>query len=190
MLFRARYKPGLSQQLRQFLWPRRGWTRAFSYLAHRIARLPGTPYSIAAGFACGAAISFTPFVGFHFALAALIAWLIGGNIIASAIGTVIGNPWTFPLIWWWVFRLGAFVLGLGPSHEVSEDFTMRYIFDNPQRVFLPMLVGSLPTAVVAWAACYFPTRYLIEGYRRARKRRRGRRLSAAAEAVKRQESSK
>ena len=53
------------------LWPRRGWTRMALYIQHRLGRLPGTPYRIAAGFACGAAISFTPFLGLHFVLAAL-----------------------------------------------------------------------------------------------------------------------
>ena len=69
----------------------------------RLKRLQGTPYSIATGFACGVAISFTPFIGFHMILAALTAWLIRGNIIASAIGTIVGNPWTFPFIWLAVF---------------------------------------------------------------------------------------
>ncbi len=83
MLFRARRKPAIADRLRQFIWPRSGWRRAFSYVAHRLARLPGTPYSIAAGFACGAAISFTPFLGLHFVLAGLLAWALGANIIAA-----------------------------------------------------------------------------------------------------------
>ena len=36
---------------------------------------------------------------FHILLAMLLALLIRGNLIASGIGTVVGNPWTFPLIW-------------------------------------------------------------------------------------------
>jgi hypothetical protein len=36
----------------------------------------------------------------HFVLSALLAYIARANIIASAIGTVVGNPWTFPFIWW------------------------------------------------------------------------------------------
>ena len=50
-------------------------------------RLPGTPYDIAAGFACGAAISFTPFIGFHVVLGMVIARLIKANMVAALIGT-------------------------------------------------------------------------------------------------------
>ena len=34
-----------------------------TYLVKRVTRLSGTPHSIAAGAACGVAISFTPFLG-------------------------------------------------------------------------------------------------------------------------------
>ena len=50
------------------------------------------------GFACGAAVSFTPFIGFHSALAALLAWSIGGNILASAIGTAVGHGLPVPAL--------------------------------------------------------------------------------------------
>ncbi|MFR8207121.1 MAG: DUF2062 domain-containing protein [Alphaproteobacteria bacterium] len=36
-------------------------------------------------------------MGFHLLLAALTAWIIRGNILASALGTAAGNPWTFRL---------------------------------------------------------------------------------------------
>ena len=55
-------------------------------MTHRIKRLPGTPQSIAAGVACGVAASFTPFIGLHFVLAALFAWLVGG------VGYISGLP--------------------------------------------------------------------------------------------------
>jgi len=55
------------------VWPKAGWRRASRYMAHRVRRLPGTPYRIAAGVASGAAVSFTPFIGLHFVAAALLA---------------------------------------------------------------------------------------------------------------------
>ena len=187
MLFRARSRPGPGQRLRQFLWPRSGWRRAANYLWYRLARLPGTPHSIAAGLACGAAMSFTPFVGLHFVFAALIAWAIGANIIASAIGTVLGNPWTFPLIWLWTYELGAWMLGLDPGLGLHIELSYSYLVDNVYRLLLPMLVGSLPISAVVWLAVYWPTRYLVAGFQHARRLRRERRAPSAAEPTNQEE---
>ena len=46
-----------------------GFVRMIRYVGHRVGRLPDTPHSISVGFAFGAAISFTPLIGFHIALA-------------------------------------------------------------------------------------------------------------------------
>lgn len=190
MLFRARLRPRAGQRLRQFMWPRSGWRRAANYLWFRLARLPGTPHSIAAGLACGAAMSFTPFVGLHFVLAALVAWALGANIIASAIGTILGNPWTFPLIWLWTYGLGAWILGLDAAPGLPLELSYSYLVDNVYHLLLPMLVGSLPIAAAVWLAVYWPMRYLVAGFQHARRLRRERRAPSAAEPANQQESAK
>ena len=58
----------------------------------------GSAYSLASGFACGVAVSFTPLVGFHLLLACGLAYFIRGNLATALLGTIFGNPWTFPLI--------------------------------------------------------------------------------------------
>lgn len=133
----------------------------------RLKRLQGTPYSIAAGFACGVAISFTPLVGFHMLLAALTAWLVRGNIIASAIGTIIGNPWTFPFIWVSVLYTGHFLLG---HSELSTNVDFLNTFKTAGDalyslnwhkfgrdvwpIFYPMIVGCIPFYVAFWLISY------------------------------------
>lgn len=153
------------------LWPRQGWRRAGSYVAHRLRRLPGTPYRIAAGFASGAAVSFTPFIGLHFFLAGLLAVVLRGNIMAAAIGTVVGNPWTFPLIWAWIYGLGTWILGGNGVNGLPDELSFSYIFDNPLKVFVPMMVGSVPTATVAWFLCFWPLRRMVDRYQTARQKR-------------------
>jgi len=174
MLFDRRHKPSISVRTRDLFWPRIGWSRATKYLAHRVRRIPGTPYAIAAGFACGAAISMTPFPGFHFILAAILAWIIGGSILAAAIGTAVGNPWTFPFIWIWIYQLGGWILGTGDA-LAERTITLGYLLDHPMDVFLPMLVGSIPTASLIWIIFFLPLRRMVESYqvhRRARLERR------------------
>ncbi len=169
MLFKPRTPRTILYRARNIVWPRAGWSRTLSYLRHRVARLPGSPESIALGLACGIAISFTPLIGFHFLVAALLAWAMGGNFLASALGTAFGNPWTFPLIWLWIFKLGTWILGA--EADVSEELTQATIRDNVFDIFLPMLVGGIPTAIVVWFGSYYPLKYVIRSYRRARRHR-------------------
>ncbi len=133
------------------------------YILIKLKKLNGTPYSIAAGFACGVAISFTPFIGFHLLLAALTALLCRGNILSSAIGTIIGNPWTFPFIWVAVLYTGRVFLGID-THSGSVNFLSIFKsasdslislnFRNFGRdvwpIIFPMLVGCIPYYIVSW----------------------------------------
>ena len=174
-MFRRRVSMTYVQRAREFLWPRMGWFRVGTYLRHRVGRLPGSPYSIAAGLACGAAISFTPFIGLHFVFAALAAWLIGANVIASAIGTAVGNPWTFPFIWWGTLRFGELILGSSRLTDVPRQISLQYIFDHPFAVLLPMSVGGVLCAVAVWIIVFFSTHYFVERYQRLRSERLRRR---------------
>ena len=165
-----RHPLSIYRRVREFVWPSGGWHRASLYIAHRLRRLPGTPYRIAAGFACGAAISFTPFIGFHFAGAALLSILLRGSLLASAIGTVVGNPWTFPFIWAWIYALGQWLLGGEVVSELPAVLSLTYIFERPLDVLWPMTVGGVPTSVAAWFAFFWPVRGAVAEYQHARRR--------------------
>lgn len=178
-MFGRRRRPALFGRLRELLWPRAGWRRAGAYYGHRMGRLPGSPHRIASGFAWGVALSFTPFFGLHFALAAVLAWATGGNILAAALGTAIGNPWTFPVIWFAAYRAGAWILGDAMPHEPPDPFTMSAIVDNPGAIFLPMAIGGLPMAAGAWLISFWLVRRAVARYQQLRtarierRRRRG-----------------
>ena len=174
-MFRRRKGLSVFARAKQLFWPAKGWRRAGTYTYHRLRRLPGTPYSIAAGFACGAAMSFTPYIGFHFVGAVLVAWIIGGNLMASAIGTVVGNPWTFPFIWVGIYRVGCWMIGCEPGDALSETLTLTYIFDHPRAILLPMSVGALPVVIVVWVAFYAVVWRIVFDYQSLRDRRRARR---------------
>ena len=132
----------------------------------RLKQLKGTPYSIAAGCACGVAISFTPFIGFHLILAAITAWIIRGNIVSSAIGTLIGNPWTFPFIWVAVLSTGNFVLGNSTFNDVDfmkifekvGEALVTFNFKNFGRdvwpIIYPMIIGCIPYYIISWFISY------------------------------------
>src|SRR5262245_7456667 len=110
MLFRRRDDPGSWDRFKTWLWPRVSWQRSARYFLKRILRLSGTPDAIAMGAAVGAAVAFTPFIGFHFLITFLIAWPLRGNLIAAALATNVGNPLTFPFIWAATYQLGHIIL--------------------------------------------------------------------------------
>lgn len=186
-MFQRRHKATLLDKIIGFFWPKAGWKRSTKYIGHRVARIPGSPYSIAAGFACGAAVSFTPFVGLHFIFGGLLAWIVRGNILASAIGTAVGNPWTFPFIWLGIYKLGILMgAGSGKAGEEELEFLAffnklieavkaldwTYVGDVAWPVFWPMLLGSLPVFFFTWALFFFPIRSLVRSYHARRKVRR------------------
>lgn len=126
MLFGRRTRPRWMERLRIALWPRRSFGRSFSYYKHRVMRLEASPHAIAAGVAAGAFASCTPLVGFHFILSFVVAWVIGGSMIAAAIGTAVGNPLTFPLIWVSSFQVGELILGSNPAAASPHELTLSF----------------------------------------------------------------
>ncbi len=160
------------------VWPKAGWRRASRYMAHRVRRLPGTPYRIAAGVASGAAVSFTPFIGLHFVAAALLALLLRGNVVASAIGTAVGNPWTFPFIWTWIYTLGQWLMSADAASDFPATLDLDYIFERPLDVLWPMTLGALPTAAVVWIAIFWPVRGAVAEYQHVRHHRIRRKVQA------------
>ncbi len=146
--------------------------RQTRYLWRRLLRMRGTPHAIALGFSVGAFVSFTPFVGFHFLIAAMISWVVGGNILASALGTFVGNPFTFPFIWWAVYQTGALMTGGGGLADLPPDLTLPAFWDyakgNLWHVFLPMLIGSLPIGLASAPFFYIPVYSAVGAYQRKR----------------------
>ena len=188
-MFRRRVALHPLERLRETVWPRAGWKRTFQYGWKRVWRLSGTPHAVAIGVAAGAFASCTPFVGFHFVIAFLIAWIVRGNLIASALGTFFGNPLTFPFIWLFTYDLGAWILG-NMSHtsegealpaDVSAAFFMDIGADKILPVLAPMAAGSLPIGLAVSAACYVASRSAVEGYQTRRRERLAKRASNAQE---------
>jgi len=166
-----RRKPLLFRTIaREWIWPRAGWQRVMRYLWQRLVRLNDGPRKIALGLACGAFVSATPFLGVHVILAICLAWLLRANLIASAFGTLIGNPLTFPFIWIITYRFGNVLLGRYPVSAEEPELTMSLFLqapiDNFIPVFLPLIVGSLPLGLILAVGSYFPTLWAIYIYKK------------------------
>ena len=183
MLFRRKRQLGPGERLRHAVWPRKGWLRPFLYHAKCTLRLADNAHAIAIGVACGAFASFTPLMGLHIVIACALAWLLSGNLVAAAIGTAVGNPFTFPPIWLATHRLGSFILDRGSYGEsVAGDLgTVFMRHEGPihhffiamwKPVIWPMTVGGIPLGLLVGAMVYFVSRSSVEAFQAARIRRR------------------
>lgn len=205
MIFNRRERPSTGQRLREAISPRKGWWRGLDYINKRMRRLPDSPHRVALGFACGAFVSFTPFFGLHFILAACCAWITRSNILASLFGTVVGNPLTFPFISVGSLYLGRWMLGRrtdgGNFEAITQSFadgmnaiwmTIKSWFGYGQpmmeglsgflnEVFLPYLIGGILPGLVTGVICYFAISPIVMKYQ-DRRRRRLRAIRARKEA--------
>ena len=141
------------------------FSRFLYYHKLRLARLPATSYAISSGFACGSMVSFTPLLGLHFILAVVFAFLIRGNFIAALIGTIVGNPLTFPLIWGLIYKVGTFVISI-ERVDLKNDISFEMIINQTYEIFFPMLVGGIVVAPVVWVISYFIIYSFISSYKK------------------------
>ncbi|MFP3920314.1 MAG: DUF2062 domain-containing protein [Dichotomicrobium sp.] len=196
MLFQRRERPSLLETLRVAVWPRRSFARSIKYVFYRLWRLSGSPHAIAVGCAAGVFIGFTPFFGFQLVLAGLLAWVLGGSIIAAALGTFVANPISFPLIWYSTYKLGCVMLtgkpigacgglpeGMASWGGAIMERLMAFsteaamlLVQGVWPVIKPMALGSLPIGALAAGISYIIVRKMIE----LRQRRRRERLSSLA----------
>ena len=129
----------------------------FKFQKYKLIRIKDFPESVAIGLSWGVAVSFTPLLGLHLVICCLGTLIMRGNIIAATVGTIIGNPWTFPIFFYVDYKIGT-LLFFEKIH--FYEFKISFFIDNFDNLFFPTLVGSIPLAIAAW----FCTYYLIKKY--------------------------
>ena len=198
MVFKRRNKRPMIRAVAEFLWPRTGWTRAFRYVRHRLWRLPDPPHRIARGVFAGVFVTFTPFFGLHFFLAAGVAFILRGNILASLLATFFGNPLTFLFIGASSLQTGHFLLGIrnapdteeihsslgekfvNAGRDLKDNFYAMFTDDTANwadlrifydEVFFPYMVGGIIPGLICGLICYYTSLPLIQAYKNRRKGR-------------------
>ena len=159
-MFSRRLPLSGTRRIREILWPSMGWNRSLIYIGHRLVRLKDTTHSLALGLSFGVAVSFTPTPGTHILQAAGFAWLFRSNVLASFIGTLFGNPWTIPLMWWASYEVGEFAFEAAgfevktmPPH-FTWDALVAEISADPLGLFMPWLFGGYIMAILSIPVCY------------------------------------
>ncbi|MGX0974877.1 uncharacterized protein (DUF2062 family) [Roseovarius sp. MBR-51] len=195
MVFKRRDRRPLWKVIADFFWPKGGWARAFTYVKHRLHRLPDPPDRIARGIFAGVFTTFTPFYGLHFIVAGTIALILRGNIPAALLGTFFGNPLTYVPIGVISLQTGHAILGrstlaedeisrslggkfLDAGDDLKNNFlaifmdhtadwhNLKVFYDE---VFLPYLVGGIVPGIVTALAAYYISLPVITAYQHRRK---------------------
>ncbi len=133
--------------------------RIIKLLKFKILRIKDFPEAVAIGLAWGASVSFLPLLGFHLILCYAGTYLMKGNFIAATVGTIIGNPWTFPFFFYIAYKLGTIFF----FESLSEfKFTVEFLKDNFTLLFYPTLVGSIPIAIIVWFITYYISKLILQ----------------------------
>jgi uncharacterized protein (DUF2062 family) len=191
MVFKRRNRRTPVEWVRDFFYPKGGFKRAVQYMTHRLRRLPDEPHRIARGVFAGVFVSFTPLFGFHFLLAAGMAWLMRGNILAALLGTFVGNPITTPIIALSAVETGHWLLGIevplsflsivaafsNASVELWDNFTAMFT-DAPTHwgslwafmhtYYWPYLVGGILPGLAVSLIFYWITIPIVQTYQKMR----------------------
>ena len=182
-MFKRRTPKTILSKISETFWPSMGWKRLVRYAMHRTARLSGDNYAVAAGLASGAAISSTPILGTHLVQALVLAFITRGNYMASMIGTVWGNPWTFPFLFFFSYQVGTYTLNLfGYNHHPEAEigmFTLSFLEAN----IFPLAVGGYICAIVLWPAYFLGFYILIRNAKAARRKYKRHKIKKLAKEI-------
>ena len=108
---------------------------------------------------------------FSFSTSYFFAFLIRGNVIASLIGTFIGNPLTFPFIWSLIYNIGIFITSKNQlilNSEISIDMILNQTYE----IFIPMLIGGAIISFPIWLITFLVTYSFVSSYKKSKAKKK------------------
>ena len=114
--------------------------------------------------ALGVFVGMSPFLGFHTAIAVLLASLLKWSKITAAVGVLITNPITAPIIYPLTYRLGAMLTGFSEPIQWSrllEPVAFIELLKNSPMIIIDMLVGGIIVGIPLSIIVYFITRAFV-----------------------------
>lgn len=143
--------------------------------------------SVSMAAAIGLFVAFIP-VPFQMLLAALGAILFGANLPLAVALVWVTNPLTMPPVFYFCYRLGAWLLD-SPARHFQFELSFAWLGNELLRVWEPLLLGCLLMAIASSAAGYYVVRGLWRRHvrrdwalRRARQSARARARVAPSQA--------
>lgn len=129
---------------------------------YAILSLDSHPGHIAAGFAVGVFISFTPFFGLHTPMAIAAAFLFRLNKVTCITGAWINTPITVLPILGLSYQLGTFLRGQ-PASEMQLQGGLAW--HSLEKYAVSLILGSSLLGFLAAVISYFICYYLVLRFR-------------------------
>ncbi|MCK5894065.1 MAG: DUF2062 domain-containing protein [Endozoicomonadaceae bacterium] len=108
--------------------------------------------SVAMAFMVGVFCAFLP-IPFQMLPAAILALLFRCNLPLSISLVWITNPFTMPVIFYFTYRVGCYILQI-PINPTSFEASLEWLKSELSRIWLPLYLGSIITGIVASALSY------------------------------------
>lgn len=142
----------------------------YQYICDRIRsilKLDDPPHRLAAAFALGIFIAFSPWLGLHIASCFVLAWLFRLNKVVVLTASFINNPWTIVPMYAFCLWFGFKITGSGsaiPHIAWSElNLTRAYMILKPY--LWPFVAGTLATGLIVAAVFYGVIYWAVMRYR-------------------------
>lgn len=135
-----------------------------------------TRHSVSVAFLLGLFICFLPIPG-QMPLAATAALLARCNLPLTVALVWLSNPFTFPVIFYAAYKVGAWMLGRPPAH-FSFDLSWEWFSTGFLVIWKPLVLGCLTFGILSGLGGYFIIqwfwRWHVADRWKQRKRRRAR----------------
>jgi hypothetical protein len=137
-----------------------------------LLNLDDPPERTALAFAIGTFIGFSPLLGLHTILAALVSVVCRLNKLATLTGSFLSNPWTIAPIVAASWAIGRSIIGSPPvalpQASLSALLTAEFwqSIAAQWRQLLPFAVGAMILSIVSAAISYPLMLYILRSYRR------------------------
>lgn len=129
--------------------------------------------SVTGALAIGVVISMLPIPG-HTPLAVIVALIVGVNIGVAALGAWANNPFTLLPVFYFEYRLGAWLLGMQPQ-AWPDTVSWEWLKGQLTLIWKPLFLGAALTAALTGALVYLGSNALWRWSSARRQRRRTRR---------------
>jgi uncharacterized protein (DUF2062 family) len=161
--------------------------RQLRYYYLRFIRLKGEPNELALGMALGVFAGMMPIMPFQIALAVTLAMLLKGSKITAAIGTWISNPLNWYFVYFYDYKLGAWILGVPERKALFSGIIQSMKSGHGPLVIVSKILGAGGAFAAAFllgglilGLIFFPPTYFfflrffryVKEWRQQRKRRK------------------
>ncbi|RLB32883.1 MAG: DUF2062 domain-containing protein [Deltaproteobacteria bacterium] len=117
-------------------------SRQLKYYYLRFIRLRGQPHELALGMALGVFTGMMPIMPFQIALAVMLAMLLKSSKITAALGTWISNPLNWYFLYYYSYKIGAWLLSLPEQNAVFAAIMAAVRAGEDPMVIVGKILGA------------------------------------------------